>query len=242
MFAEWCTEAQKIVEQTGDAHAADVLNFLLFHTILAEPKSDGTFCTLEDSVTPTWVACLPLLSEDAMLCEAWQRELHQGFGVSFRPDCRTMILKGNVAFTPQWKGILLLHEGDHATTFTREPYNWHNARIYVSRERDTHAFQNRLVWLIGGREYQDRVEGEAERLVHTDRWTWDEGWPTGLDRIFGAAASEKEYGIRFAHWMVHTGFRACERVSETDDEMQNRQTSFLYEVYHQHGILDGKDP
>lgn len=237
MFAEWCAEAQQITEQTGDDEAVDVLNFLLMHTILAEPKPDGSFVTFESAVTPIWVACLALLPEDAQLCEAWRRELEEGFGVSFRPDCRTMVFNGNVGFSPTWKGILFLHEGHHAMTYARTPYNWQSARVFTERERDTHAFQNRLVWTVGGPPYQEVVERETLRLLASERWVWNR-YPNELDVLFGPPASEKEEHIRQAHWVAHTGFHALERLGEPPD----RQTDFLYDLYQQVGVLDGKEP
>lgn len=241
MFAEWYAEAQRITDQTGDDEAADVLNFLQIHTILAEPRADGAFVTLEESVTPTWVACLPLLSEDAQLCPAWRREMEEGFSASFRPDFRAIMFQGHVGFSPTWRGIMFLHEGHHAMTYTRTPYNWRSARVYTERERDTHAFQNRLVGKIGGPRYQELLDTQVARLLRAEPTTWAQ-YSCEVDEIFGPPTSEREMGIRQAHWIIHAGFLAIQRTESNEYAVLNRQTDFLYTLYQQGGILDGKEP
>lgn len=216
---EWFRITKVFLEKIKDVEAHAVMKFLDDKAILVAPKGDALIA--QESISGVWVGILPIISGDEKQSSTWESLMNDPFGAMFRPDSTTILLKAHVKYTLPWKAMMLLHEGHHAYTFLTTPYDWRNRGIYLSRERDTHAYQNRVLSEYGGNPYQQILDREVLRL---EGLTKEHGSVPGtmffmnkeiaafaLDAVFGPSLSESERGVRTAHFMIHAHFELLER-------------------------------
>lgn len=216
---EWFRITKVFLEKVKDTEAHTVMKFLEDKAILVAPQGDALIA--EDSASGVWVGTMPIIPGDEKQSPTWASLMNDPFGAMFRPDSTTILLKAHVKYTLPWKAMMLLHEGHHAYTFIATPYDWRNRGIYLSRERDTHAYQNRVFSEYGGNPYKEILDREVLRLEGLSQ---EHGSAPGstffmnkdiatfaLDQVFGLAMSESERGTRTAHFMIHSHFELLER-------------------------------
>lgn len=216
---EWFRITKVFLEKVADSEAHAVMKFLGDNAILVAPQGDALIA--QDSASGSWVGTMPMIPGDEKESPAWAQMMNDAFGAMFRPDSRTIILKAHVKYTLPWKAMMLLHEGHHAYTFLTTPYDWQHRGVYLSRERDTHAYQNRVLSEYGGDPYKQVLDREVSRLEELTKGHGSAPGSTffmnkdvaafALDGIFGPAMSESERGVRMAHFMIHSHFELLER-------------------------------
>ncbi len=244
---KWVECAEKIARIAHDQQADLVMDLLKNNTLLCMPSDQGV--KFLEGATPgkPWIGFVSILPEDQLPSDHW-RELanSHNFGAIFAPEAMTIIVRENMPCSPIWKGIILLHEGDHAGHMIYAPYDWHNSTIFSMAERDTHEFQNRIMSIIGGEAYADLIDQEVNRLRNA---TIKDGGKIGefipsrtkydsqLDVIFGPAESEFERDMRETHVWIHAMFTLIDRDFKGDKERV--KTDILYTLYLRDGIIKG---
>ncbi len=247
ILTNWLDAADSVATQSQDPEATAVVAFLRKNAILAAPTNMDGIQTLESSQNDDWVAILPLIADDELKGGHWKSFFSTsesiGAAANFLPESRTIILKDSVPLHPNWKGMLLLHEGHHAHTFIREMYDWTDQQTYCTKERDTHSFQNRVALTFSER-YAPILTSETSRLKATikkDQGLIGTDFPdrgeynTHLDAVFGEARSERERDIRQSHLWIHACFDLIDQEFKGDTE--NQKALFLRTIYLEGGIL-----
>lgn len=242
----WITDAIAVADKSGDLQAIQVATFLKENNVLAKPEPQGVRFIEGAENNKLWFALVPLIVGDENLgpiVSRYTRADDPGFA-HFLPDQRTMILKSHVKISPTWRGIITLHEANHALEFISVGYNWHDQKIFCEKERDTHNFQNRVTEKLGGENYRKLLKTLVEEIktVHQKKgldvgvgiWHRDHNYPE-LEIIFGTAESELERDFRETSVWIHVYFVIYEEHFGTTAEDQ--KALFLKTLYSQSGIL-----
>jgi hypothetical protein len=233
----WLESAEQVANQTGDGEAKKVVRFLRDNGCLLAPISLGVQF-LEEGKTDNWVGIVPLLPGDETKSEYWQKENEESMAAWFLPTSRFLVLRSNMAFSPTWQGILLLHEGHHACTYIPTPYDWEDTQTFCYKERDTHAFQNRVMQRLGGVRYEQLLRQEINRMrtaLKEEEASLDTHYPQrteynfALDGVFGEAQSQMEQDARQSHFWIHAVFVLMEE--DLVGDVEDRKALFLRELY-----------
>ena len=247
---EWFAAAQKVADQTGDPQALEIIRFLKENSVLAEPRINGYIKILEKPRGPNWCVLVPFTEKDVAMGGIWATRSSGSAthaAASFMPDSRIIVIKSQVPCSEIWKGLLLLHEGNHAYCYIHERYDWQNDVVFSEKERDTHEFENRITAKIGGKAYDDFLEKliveiveetkkaskitEGRFIVHRTR-----EYPE-LDEIFGTPESELERAYRATGVWIHAYFLIFDR---TFVDAGTEKALFLRLLYHNTGVLPKK--
>lgn len=239
----WLTHAEKVAKATRNPQALFIVERLRENAVIAVPDSrDGKRAIrfLESAKRDKpWFAFV-LLRKGAMLPHAWEKYQTISAIAVYIPDIRAIVIR-DVPMSPTWKGIILLHEGDHAMATTSRPYNWQDPWLYSVAERDTHTFENQIAAALGGEKYRKLLEQEVKR-VHAGmiQMQGAKSWPSRtdyhqeLDVVFGRAESQLERDVRETHLWIHAIFVAMEETYPQDYAAQ--QQAKLLSVEYAEGL------
>lgn len=242
----WINPMKEVTDRSTNPIARMVQEFVLNSAILAEPNGQGVRA-LEAAKNPNngWFILVPIVRQDTTM-PLWEKPYTAAIAGNFKPQDKSLILKADMPMSPQWRGIIIAHEGFHAFEYIPKPYDWHNPEIFVQHERAAHEFENSLIASEGGSKYQDYLETEIERIhviiashgpgafetYFPDRAPYD----TKLDTIFGAAESKFEKDTRMTHIWIHAIFS----IIEEDFPAENRniiKENFLTQLYKKQKFL-----
>ncbi len=230
-----------VAEETKDPQTMEIAAFLQNNAIMAEPNEKG-IRILEESKDGNWVAVVSLLEKDGETGEHWKGILNVNSAANFLFEIRTIVLK-NGNFGPTGKAIVLLHEGFHALSFAREPYEEREEKEFCLEEVAAHTFQNKLMLLLGKEKYQRLLEKEVCRM---EKEAKSLGGKPGdaipgllenpeLAEIFGNPVSENESDFIQTNFWIHAAFVFIEKNYKGDVKMQ--KAAFLQALYEQEGVL-----
>lgn len=236
----WIGDAVTVAQKSGDVQALQVSHFLQENSVLAEPEPRGVRFVEGAENNKRWFAIIPLVVGDENLGPNVRRFTSAndpGFA-HFLPDQRAMIVKSHVRISPLWRGIITLHEGNHALEFISERYNWRDQKIFCEKERDTHNFQNRVTEKIGGESYRVFLASLASEIKQEMQkkgvplgqgiWHRSHSFPE-LDAIFGPPESGLERDFRETSVWIHAYFVLYESVFGKDAE--EKKALFLKTLY-----------
>jgi hypothetical protein len=244
---EWMDLAGRVAARTGDAEALQVISFFQQNVIIGRPgeslPQDGA--KVIGVQNATWTeksfSIVPLISGDESIAPVWKDHMEGAAGASFSPAGRVMVIKSHAQFSDLWKGMLLLHEGHHARSFLTKRYDYQDLHTYCEKERDTHAFQNRVISRLGGDPYYDVLAAEVAFIEEANRLEGSKppaGWlPHGsgkhtLDSVFGPPLSLEEQSVRAAHFVIHAHFELIDRHNKVDPS--EMKTAFMNCMYSTH--------
>lgn len=254
----WLEAARVIAERSQDRQAQLIVSFLKGRLVIGEPvnSANGHIAAkvLWAAEGPIVVWMIPMLPEDMKLGESWQRYAEsKSVGAGYDPETSWIILRSE-PMSPVWKGIVLLHEAEHARAYTSEHYDWQDAKTFCYKERDTHILQNRLMGKIGGATYRKIIDAEIDRMR---RKIAEKNLPIGtafpnrekyypdLDRmdVFGPALSDLERDMRGTHVWIHAIFDWIDLdLPGTVEDKEDRKALFLKTIYRKGGVLPGSHP
>jgi hypothetical protein len=240
--SSWFAEGDRVAAKTGNRDARFIMDMLKANTVLALPEviaGRRAVRYLEDAKTDRPWFALITLPYGGMVPEAW-RGPRDSYAAMYNPDMRTLVVL-DVPISPDWKGIVLLHEGDHAAAMTYAPYDWRDDAEFCRAERDTHEFENDLVLALGGPAYLKLLNQEVARLrTNSEKKAIGTSFPNrlkyydDLDPIFGPARSDFEKALRATHVWLHACFVLLERDYKGD--VQEQKAKLLYSGYVRSGI------
>ncbi len=244
---KWLAAAESFLEQAPDDEASSVLQFIRENGILAAPTPQG-IRSLERVRTKDYVVLLHLQPDDAATYPGLARMVLDGATAQFIPSKRLLIFRQTASYSDVWRAVLLLHEGRHACSVTMTHADHDDPVVIRREERDTHAYQNRLIERYAGPKYRAFIEGEAKRLV---RQTVRRGGKPGsmflsspvnvdaLDEFLGPANSAEEKSSRQAYLLIHVAFHIIERFYKGDVAEQQAR---YYEWYSKWRLGGNKTP
>ena len=252
IFDGFLKQAKVIVERTGDPQAKAVYEYLRDNSVLVKPHSKGyvVLAQRKDPSTRKWVAIMPLTEEDVaaqmgtQLGDYW-RELFSShkFIANYLPKPNLIVIRDKMAATDVWKGLILLHEGNHALIMAMNPYDWHNSMMYCADEADTHIFQNSLIESLGGQPYKDFLKkrvAEMRTKVREEKMSPCHEFPRRadnypeLDNIFGPPLSQLERDLRGTHTWLQISFKLIDEDCEVPPKTK---IGLMQSLYQQDGIL-----
>lgn len=242
---EWLQSVKVVIEKTQDKRAIELMNALAVGR-LCMPTKDG-FAFLESPAEDFWIAVIPILPEDIALNPRFAQNGETYAGATFSPETNVMILQA-AKLTPKLRGVLFLHELDHADRFFTTRYDWKDPRTFCHEERKVHEDQNRWFSQLGGKPYDTVVNTEVERQkkflaekkmeIGVAFLEHEPSYPK-LDAIFGKSLSKQETDFRSTQVWIHAQFRLIEGVADVPDEAKDeRKALFLKTIYHTGGILE----
>jgi len=244
--SNWFADARRIAENTGSKEALSIATFLEENSILSKPQPNGALC-IEGQRSDLWFMVVPITLNDKNAGPLWDSfySSHGSGGVAhFLPDKRAIVLKSHIRVSPDWRGILMLHEGRHALEFLTRRYDWQDHETFCNEERDTHEFNNLLIEKIGGPAYAAFVQSLSESIEAKIR---QKGYSPGdimmfreehypeLDQIFSPALSTLERDFRESTVYIHAHFIMFERAF--GDDAPQRKSEFLFAFYKEIKVL-----
>lgn len=230
-----------VAQETKDPQAIEIALFLQDNAISAEPSEKGVR-VLENSKDGNWVAVVFLFEKDRETGEHWRDILNVNSAANFLAEIKTIVLKNN-DFGPTVKALVLFHEGFHALSYARKPYEERDEKDFCFEELSAHVLQNRLMLLIGKEKYRLLLEKEVQRMTKEAESLGGKPGETipgmlnnpELAEVFGKPASENENDFVQTSFWIHAAFIFIEKNYEGDVERQ--KAAFLQTLYEEEEIL-----
>ena len=247
--SNWLAAARAVATKSANAQAQEVISFLEANNILVEPTVEGVKL-LETSKDKNWFGFQLLVQGDGRISPVWEEMYtvaNASFVANFNADVRMLVVKSHIPTSETWKGIVLLHEGNHALQCIMRRYDFHDPQVFCDEERDTHEFQNRITEKIGGERYTSFVNALSVELEEKLR---KKGYKPGevvyrrdrhfseLDDIFGPSESALERDFRETSVWIHASFIMLERAF--GDQAPSQKSLFLKTLYNKSGVLSKK--
>lgn len=224
MVANYRTAAQMVADKSHNQHAQDLLKFLDLNGRVGIPIAEGMQTGEDQKPGKFNFLVIPLRHEDVGVSELTKKFLNLAVpaAATYNPTNNGIVLLDSVDFSETWKGIIFLHELEHACAFNTQPYPWQDPWVYSLKERVTHQFQNELINALGGPVYADWKQAKVKQIK--DGTTTGGGslrlpnrgeYDPKLDQAFGPAASELDRDARATHtWLDAVSVYYAERFGE----------------------------
>jgi len=240
---EWLKLTEDVVRKINCKEADEVFHFLKQSMIAASPNIRG-FVFLEAAKTKNWIAIVPLLDADKNLSEDWNSLLEKPAVAHFLSEQRAIVVRDDVPFSSVGKALVLLHEGYHAYLFVKNPYTEQDNREYSYEEVKAHAFQNKVMLLLGGKKYQAILDREVARISDEAKksgeeigsvFSYDPNSNPEMASVFGEPQSPMEkFFTRTSVW-IHANFVFLEKNFKGD--VEDQKAVFMRAVYEDAGVL-----
>lgn len=217
----WLDAATMVAEKTADPVAIGLANFIAKNMLLGQPGLDGSVGQLEFGTTPKKRFLLVIILPADVL-----RYPDLGPKIASTAAATFNAFPPRITIFPQpvsevWQGLILLHEGAHASMYLSEPYDIGNPEINAMREVAVHEFCNGLIAKIGGPSYMALLDEEINRLKAARAAANPAPgeqfmgnilpYDKRLDQIFGPSKTNFEEGLRRATFYTHASFELINR-------------------------------
>jgi hypothetical protein len=214
---------------TRDQEAQTVTNYFSSNSLLAVPQREGRYVAVDTPTASTNFLILPLIQGDELLGPEWVNELRTNGHASYRTRRRLMVsTEGEM--TPQWEGVLFIHEGLHALEHITNPYDAEDKSVYLAKEVSAFNLENRLVKQLGGQRYVDYLNSTVQAFrksmsANGQKPGFDfPAQPTQmfgeLENVFGRSQSPEEMDLRNIQFWMHINFELVERYFKGNPESQ----------------------
>lgn len=244
---EWLDAlGREVVEKTKDPQAEKIFEMLRANNEVVLPNDTG-FSFIGKDIESEPIRILPLLLSDKQYTfPLWQRFFQSDIAAAFVSDERLVVIKEDAPTSPVFKGLILVHEGNHALRYLEHPYTERSNKAFSEEERDTHEFVARLMAMIGSTPYEQLLSSEVRRMTTTVKQT-AEGMqfsPSGkyheeLDTIFGPALSDSEKYKREKLLWLDTVFHFIDAYYVGNkDEKEGVKAEFLLNIYIAQGMRE----
>lgn len=244
---DWLAALQhEVVEKTKDSQAEEIFEMLSANNEMVLPNNTGFSFNGKDRESKP-IRILPLLPSDRKYTfPLWQRFFQSDIAAAFVSDERLVVIKEDAPTSSVFKGLILVHEGNHALKYLEHPYTERSNKVFSEEERDTHEFVARLMAMIGGAPYEQLLLSEVQRMTTTAKQT-TEGMqfsPSGkyhdeMDRIFGSALSDSEKYKREKLLWLDTVFHFIDAYYDGNkNEKEGVKAEFLLDIYIAQGMRE----
>lgn len=239
---------REVVEKTKDPQAEEIFEMLRGNNEVVLPNDTGFSFNGKD-IESEPIRILPLLPSDKQYTfPLWQRFFQSDIAAAFVSDERVIVIKEDALTSSVFKGLILVHEGNHALKYLKHPYTERSNKVFSEEERDTHEFVARLMSMIGGAPYEQLLASEVRRMTATAKQT-AEGMqfsPSGkyhdeLDSIFGPALSDSEKYKREKLLWLDTVFHFIDAYYDGNkEEKEGVKAEFLLGIYISQGMRESE--
>lgn len=245
---EWLADLQhEVVEKTKDPQTEKIFNMLKEKSEVVLPNDTG-FSFIGKSLYRKPIRILPLLPSDKQNnFPLWKRFLQSDIAAAFVADVSAvLVIKEDAPTSSVFKGLILVHEGNHALKYLEHPYTERSNKAFSEEERDTHEFVARLMAMIGGNPYEQLLVAEVQRMTTTVKQTTEgvQFSPSGkyhdeLDSIFGSALSDSEKYKREKLLWLDTVFHFIDAYYDGNkEEKEGIKAEFLLSIYIAQGMRE----
>lgn len=243
---QWIEDAENVARKSGVEEALLIANFLRQSHVLTAPMVSASIPLESNRDKSHAFSLIPLVVGDEKLGAPWDGYISPRVAIAhYIPTQKTLIIKVLFPFSPTWRGIIMIHEGNHARTMALEPYDWQDNYTYCHQELITHRLQNEIASKIGGRAYDDFVTALADEMEKkirkqggdiTKSYVGRSRHYPELDVIFGPPLSDLERNYRETSVSLHATFLMRDRL--VDKEKADEFNAFvLLTMYRKAGIL-----
>jgi len=227
--SRYISSMRAVSSVSRDQEAQAVTDFFSSNSLLAVPQREGRYVAVDTPIAQTNFLLLPLVEGDKLLGPEWANELRTNGHASYRTRRRLMIsTEGEM--TPQWEGVLFIHEGLHALEHITNPYDAEDRSVYLAREVSAFNLENRLVKQLGGQKYVDYLNSTVQTFrksmsANGQKPGFDfPAQPTEmfgeLENVFGKSQSLDEMDLRNIQFWMHINFELIEGYFRGDPEGQ----------------------
>lgn len=244
---EWIAAlGREVVEKTKDPQAEEIFEMLRGNNEVVLPNDTG-FSFVGKDIESEPIRILPLLPSDKQYTfPLWQRFFQSDIAAAFVADEHVVVIKEDAPISSVFKGLILVHEGNHALLYLEHPYIELSNKVFSEEERDTHEFVARLMAMIGGAPYEQLLLSEVQRMRTTAKQTTEgiQFSPSGkyhyeLDSIFGPALSDSEKYKREKLLWLDTVFHFIDAYyNGNKDEKEKVKADFLLSIYIAQGMRE----
>lgn len=244
MMDEAFSFAQEIIDKTQDEDAKAVLEYLRESVFLCAPyPHSAKLATLilesGNKDAKVHLGIVPLADGDQNISSSW-KEAYEAKTVSAftGSDQFPMIILGSQIKLPQfWKGLIFLHEGNHALAHAAEIADEVEDELEKRAIWEFHAYQMEvnLISKLFGNAYEKILEQEIRRLEKqylTDKGIIHPDFETAavnLVGVFGPVQSHMDKGVRGSMLWIHAVFRLLEKYHPEDPTSE--KINFLWTMY-----------
>ena len=236
-YEKYLQLAGEIAEQTGDAEAKEVMQFLKEKTILGAPIPLGIVINgpIGNEARLT-IKLIPFLASDRWPGTMWESYgAHQTITL-FDGPMRYILVYEYIEASPKWKGLLILTSAHAAFRFLLEPVPRSDQVKNLKLQAGSFEFMLRLLNKMGGLPYYRAVRTEVIKsrlqmvtegkrsfeLLHSGLANSD------LEPVFGAPLSPFERSNRQAIFSINIGFQLIEEDAAVPaDEKRTAKAFFL---------------
>jgi hypothetical protein len=236
--------AQEIVDKTQDEDAKAVLEYLQESAFLCAPyphpaKMATIVLESGNKNSQTHLGIVPLANGDQKISNAWSEAYEAKTVSAFTgSDQFPMIILGSQINLPQiWKGLIFLHEGNHALAHAAGIADDIDDELLKRAIWEFHAYQMEvnLISKLFDKAYEKVLEQEIRRLEM--QYKIDEGIimpdfeaaAANLVGIFGPVQSHIDEGVRGSILWIHAVFRILEKHYPEDPTTE--KINFLWTMY-----------
>lgn len=232
-------QAIEIANRAKNLKALEVARFLAEGLFIVKPISGGI--GLIRGTGGGVVAVLPIIPGDEENL-GWEEKLQKNFTSFFvgDPKAPTIVIKNEMQMSELWRGLILIHEGNHALNFTSRIFSdiEEPAERRVIDEYFTYSLEFELLGAIGGEEYKKVLAEEAQKIKESfqrDRGVTEpnyaEAWR--LDQAFeDKPLSSYERRFRWTTLFIHAIFTAMDDTyGAGSDKAEEEKLNALYSLY-----------
>lgn len=240
----WRNAAQHVADVTQDADAKRVMGYFRTSVGFGLPGTNSVTIIYAPPDGASGILIVPILRQDEELDVGLKKiNNSQNTMALFRPEARVIALRSE-PMSDVWKGVLLLHEGRHALSYSLTHYDSADIRQLCYEERDTLEFQDRIVAKLGGETYANVLRAEIDRLrsqlaaaglALETKMPPRGGYQPVLETAFGPAETDLERASRQTQLWTHAAFTLIDEDYRGSDK-EDFKAHFIQGVYVQLGV------
>ncbi len=241
MYREWLNAVEQNEKLMQDAEVLEVLNFLKQGKVGRPYENSLQILSESEQADPSTLGITVLFPEDRLRGPRWQKVIDRFSTGEFIAPINTLALKSVVEFSPSEKAFTLLHEARHALNFAQGKVGLYGSREdSCAEELYTWMFQNKLMELTGGPEYQKLLEGKMAQMRAYGNpkkiLAPAGGYDPRLEQIFGEAKSDDEKKLRQSAFYINAAFKLMDQ--DYPEEAEQQKMNVICSLYSQWGAYN----
>ncbi len=160
----WLNACERVAKQTNNEYASSLISTFVENAAVCKPAVQG-FTPIQGPEVPS-IFIIPILSGEENLNETTKElTIVKSQGARFTENIPGRIyFDGTMEMSELWKGLILLHELNHADNYTGSKYPSDHSEHW-EEEVDVFMFEHQLLGIIGGDAYKTYANRQLGRLL-----------------------------------------------------------------------------